>query len=133
MINLFPNKAKIPTNMVEIAARIKNLQFVNKSREDIKLLCRFNQVAALVQAIEALPGGNPLQDHPAYKAIKAQGYLRVPHIVAVTPPETPEEYADADFSPEAIERRASEGDRQTSKALNRPGAGDQKRCSEGKR
>ncbi len=118
VINLFPNKSKIPTNMVEIASRIKNIQFANKSREDIKLLSRFNEVAALVEALEALGGDNPLQDNDAYKAIRARGYFRVPNIVAVTPPETPEQFADADFSPQAIERRASEGERQTSKALD---------------
>jgi predicted acylesterase/phospholipase RssA len=118
VINLFPNKAKIPTNMFEIAARIKNLQFANKSQEDIKLLHRFNEVAALVEALEALPGGNPLQNNDAYKVIKAHGYVRVPRIIAVTPPETPEEFADADFSPEACQRRAKEGERQTMKALN---------------
>ena len=117
VINLFPNKAKIPTNMFEIAARIKNLQFANKSQEDINLLYRFNEVAALVEALENVPGGNPLQNNDAYKAIKAHGYVRVPRIVAVTPPETPEEFADADFSPEAIQKRASEGEHQTLKAL----------------
>jgi hypothetical protein len=117
VINLFPNKAKTPTNMIEIAARVKNLQFANKSQQDIKLLHRFNEVAALVEALETLPGGNPLQDHDAYKSIKAHGYVPVPRIIAVTPPETPEEYADADFSPEAIQNRASEGERQTLEAL----------------
>lgn len=38
VIDLFPNKTKIPTNMSEVAARLKNLQFANKSREDIKPL-----------------------------------------------------------------------------------------------
>jgi len=117
VINLFPNKAKIPTNMFEIAARIKNLQFANKTQEDIKLLHRFNEVAALMEALEAIPTGNPLQNDDAYKTIKARGYLRVPRIVPVTPPETPEEYADADFSPEAIQQRASAGERQTLEAL----------------
>jgi hypothetical protein len=71
VINLFPNRAKIPTNMAEIAARAKNLQFANKSQEDIKLLYRFNQVAARVEASENVPGGNPLQNNDAYTAIKA--------------------------------------------------------------
>jgi type II secretory pathway component PulL len=59
-INLFPNKAKIPTNMSELAARIKNSV---REQEDIKLLRRFNEVAALVEALETLPDGNPLRDH----------------------------------------------------------------------
>ena len=61
VVNFFPNVAKIPTNMSEIAARMKNLQFANKSLEDVKLLSRFNQVAALMQALGTFPGGNPLR------------------------------------------------------------------------
>jgi NTE family protein len=117
VVNLFPNRADIPTNMSEIAARMKNLQFANKSLEDTKLLSRFNEVAALMEALETLPEGNPLHDHKAYKAVKARGYLRVPRIVSIMPPEIPEEYDDADFSPEAIERRAKAGKSQTLKAL----------------
>jgi predicted acylesterase/phospholipase RssA len=33
--NLFPNTAAIPKNMPEVAARMKNLQFANKSFEDV--------------------------------------------------------------------------------------------------
>jgi NTE family protein len=117
VVNLFPNKADIPTNMSEIAARMKNLQFANKSLEDIKLLKRFNEVAALMEALEALPQGNPLEDNEAYKAVKAQGYLGVPRIVSIGPPEVPMEYDDADFSREAIESRARAGESQTLKAM----------------
>jgi NTE family protein len=117
VINLFPNRAAIPTNMSEIAARMKNLQFANKSLDDLKLLKRFNDVAALMEAIEALPGGNPLQDNDAYKAVEAQGYLRVPTIFQIGPPEVPDEFDDADFSREAINARARAGENQTLKAL----------------
>jgi hypothetical protein len=75
LVNLFPNKADIPTNMAEIAARMKNLQFANKSLEDTKLLHRFNEVAALMEALETLSEGNPLKDHEAYRAVKARGYV----------------------------------------------------------
>jgi NTE family protein len=117
VVNLFPNKADLPTNMPEIAARMKDLQFANKSLEDTKLLGRFNEVAALMDALEALGEGNPLKNDDAYKAVKAQGYVRVPRIISIMPPEIPEQYADADFSPEAIEKRAKAGESQTRKAL----------------
>jgi NTE family protein len=117
VVNLFPNKADLPTNMPEIAARMKDLQFANKSLEDTKLLGRFNEVAALMDALEALGEDNPLKYDDAYKAVKAQGYVRVPRIISIMPPEIPEQYADADFSPEAIEKRAKAGQSQTLKAL----------------
>jgi NTE family protein len=117
VVNLFPNRAAIPTNMSEIAARMKNLQFANKSLDDLKLLKRFNDVAALMEAIEALPDGNPLEANDAYNAVKAQGYLRVPSIFQIGPPEVPDEFDDADFSREAINARARAGENQTLKAL----------------
>jgi NTE family protein len=117
VVNLFPNKAPIPRNMFEIMARMKNLQFANKTAEDVKMMRRFNQVAGLVKALEELPGGNPLRNNPAYKAVKKQAYIRVPQIVPITTTETVHEYSDADFSPEAIKKRADEGYAQTMKAL----------------
>jgi NTE family protein len=121
LVNLFPNEAKIPTNMSEIAARIKNLQFANKSLEDVRLLNRFNEVAALMQALETFPGGNPLENDKAYKAVKRQGYLHVPRIVSIMPPDPTQQFGDADFSPEAIKKRADEGKAQTEKALKEAG------------
>ena len=117
VVNLFPNKAPIPRNLVEIAARMKDLQFANKTAEDVKLMRRINDVAKLIEAIEKLPGDDPLKRNPAYKAVKAQNYIRVPRIVPITTTETVHQFDDADFSPEAIEKRAAEGYAQTVKAL----------------
>ena len=117
VVNLFPNTAAIPKNMPEVATRMKNLQFANKSLEDVKLLERFNEVAALMQALESLPKGNPLEDHPTYQVVKSRAYLRVPRIVAITPPEATTQFGDADFSPEAIKERTKKGEEQTEKAL----------------
>jgi NTE family protein len=121
VLNLFPNTAAIPNAMPAVAARMKNLQFANKSLEDVKLLRRFNEVAALMEALESVPNGNPLEDHPAYQAIKDRGYLRVPRIVPITPPEATTQFGDADFSPEAIQERAKKGEEQTEKALKEAG------------
>jgi NTE family protein len=117
VVNLFPNKTEIPTNLSGIAARMKNLQFANKSLEDVKLLSRFNEVAALMEALETFPGGNPLKDNEAYKAVKRHGYIHVPRIVSIMPPDPTQQFGDADFSPEAIKKRADEGKAQTEKAL----------------
>jgi NTE family protein len=116
VVNLFPNKAPIPRDMTEIAARMKNLQFVNKTEQDLKLMRRFNQVAKLMQALEQFPGGNPLKDDEAYNELKKQGYIHVPRIVSITT-ETFDEFGDADFSPEGIKKRAEEGYAQAMKAL----------------
>jgi len=120
VVNLFPNRAPIPRDIFETMARIKNLQFVNKTREDVKLMKRFNQVAELIEALERLPRGNPLKNNKAYRDLKKQGYVRVPHIVSIATTDEIHQFDDADFSPEAINRRAEEGYAQTIKALKPP-------------
>lgn len=127
VVNLFPSKAPLPTNMASIMARMKNLQFANKTAEDLKLLHRINEVAALVAALEQLPGGNPLADEPAYLAIKRRGYIRVPRIVSITSAEIIEEFSDADFSPAGIQKRADAGQAETVKVLGAAAAAAERR------
>jgi predicted acylesterase/phospholipase RssA len=117
VVNLFPNKAPIPRDLQEVVARVENLQFTNKTLQDVKLLRRFNKVAKLMQALEALPQGNPLEGNPAYEDVKQEGYIYMPHIVQITPPATADQFGASDFSPEAIQKRADEGYAQTMKAL----------------
>jgi NTE family protein len=117
VVNLFPNKAPIPDSLIEVAQRVQSLQFANKTAEDLKLLRRFDQVAALMNALEALPGGNPLQDNDAYKQVKQQNYIVVPRIVSITRPNHVGAMDGSDFSQETIKRRAHEGYAQTKKAL----------------
>jgi NTE family protein len=109
VVNLFPNKGPIPDNMIGVAERMKNLQFANKTVEDLKLLARFNEVAELMEAIETLPQTHPLRQHQAYKAVKTRAYVRVPRIVSISPPEPAAEFGDADFTPETMKLRESQG------------------------
>jgi predicted acylesterase/phospholipase RssA len=120
IVNLFPKRAPLPRNMLEINARVKNLQFVNKTEQDVKLMRRFNRVVDLMEALDKLKEDNPLKDNDAYKELKKQGYLRVPRIVSITTSEAMHQFDDADFSPDAIGKRAHEGYAQTKRALQNP-------------
>jgi predicted acylesterase/phospholipase RssA len=120
IVNLFPKRAPLPRNMLEINARVKNLQFVNKTEQDVKLMRRFNRVVDLMEALDKLKEDNPLKDSDAYKELKKQGYLRVPRIVSITTSEAMHQFDDADFSPDAIGKRAHEGYAQTKRALQNP-------------
>jgi NTE family protein len=120
IVNLFPKRAPLPRNMLEINARVKNLQFVNKTEQDVKLMRRFNRVVDLMEALDKLKGDNPLKDNDAYKELKKQRYLRVPRIVSVTTNEAMHQFDDADFSPDAIGKRAQQGYALTRQALQNP-------------
>jgi len=117
VVNLFPNKAPLPQNMQEVTVRTQNLQFANKTLEDVKMLRRIDEVAGLMEALENLPGGNPLKDNPAYQAVANRHYVRVPKIISITRPEEVLGFGGSDFSPETIEQRANEGYKQTELAL----------------
>lgn len=125
VVNLFPNSGPIPDNMLAIVERMKNLQFANKTLEDIKLLCRFNEVAKLMEALESLPEDHPAKQHEAYQAVKKRGYIHIPRIITITPPEPSPEFGDADFTPEAIKKRKQRGHALALQALNHPLAAKQ--------
>ena len=88
---------------------MKNLQFANKTLDDVEMMRRINEVTELIEALEKLPGGNPLRDDPAYKVVKERGYINVPRIVSITTTEAIHQFSDADFSPEAIKKRSGRG------------------------
>lgn len=117
VVNLFPNKAPLPGNMQDVYTRAQNLQFANRTLEDVKMLQRVNEVAALMEAIDNLPDGNPLKDNPAYQRVAKRHYVRVPRIISITRPEECVGFGGSDFSPEGIEQRASEGYKLTEIAL----------------
>ena len=53
---------------MEVTQRVQNLQFANKTLKMCKMLHRIDEVAELMEAIENLPEGNPLEGNPAYEA-----------------------------------------------------------------
>jgi predicted acylesterase/phospholipase RssA len=109
VVNLFPNAAALPTNMAEVSERMMNLQFANKTSEDLRLLARFDAVASLMHELQTLPENHPIRATDAFKAVAKEHYVRVPRIVAITRPEQAGTFDGTGFSPEAIERRAAEG------------------------
>ena len=117
VVNLFPNVAPIPRTMAQVIERVQNLQFANKTAEDLKLLHRFDEIAALIEAL----GGHSVADDPAVAAalavVRARGYVRVPKIVPITRPQQLRGFDGSDFSPEAIKARADEGYARADEAL----------------
>ncbi len=121
VVNLFPNQAPVPQTMAEVAERSLNLQFANRTREDLKLMARFDEVARLVELLQGLPQDDPIRKEPAFQAILGRHYVRAPQIVDITRPEQAGAYDGMDFSPATIEARAAEGYAQTDIALERRG------------
>jgi hypothetical protein len=107
--------------MHEVTARTENLQFANRTLEDVKMLRRIDEVAELMEALENLPEGNPLKDKPAYQAVAKRHYVRLPRIISITRPDQVLGFGGSDFSPETIQQRADEGSRRRCKqTIGRP-------------
>jgi predicted acylesterase/phospholipase RssA len=114
VINLFPNAAEPPQNMAQVGQRFLNILFSNKTASDLRLLDRFNDIAALFDEIR--------RNHPDLAKSKVftdadRGYIRVPKIVPITRIAAAEFNSAGDFSPEGIDARAAEGWRAAIKAL----------------
>lgn len=117
VVNLFPNKAPLPDNLLEVNERVRNLQFANKTADDLRMLRRIDEVVELMEAIDRLAEGTALKSDPAYLAVAKRNYVRVPRIVSVTRPHQVGGFDASDFSPRTIEERAAEGYAQTKLAL----------------
>ena len=124
VVNLFPNKARLPQTMSDVVERMLNLQFANRTQQDVKLMKRFNQVVDLMEEIARDPGSETVKSSQAYQKLLARNYTKVPAIVEITRAESAAGYDGSDFSAVAIARRADEGYRQTEKALSKPLAAD---------
>ena len=110
VVNLFPNSAQIPSTMLEVGRRMLNLMFANRTKQDLRLLERFNQVADLIELLDRKqPQNSPIRDEDAFKDVFKNGYSRVPHVIEITR-QTPAGGSDAfNFSPEGIQACAAEG------------------------
>ncbi len=123
VVNLFPNKGAVPATMGDVGQRILNLLFANKTRSDLKLLKRFNGVAALLELIESDERWKDLRATEAYAAAN-RGYITVPNVIEITRAKPADGHSSGDFSPATIAELARQGaeDALAALALNDEGA-----------
>ena len=116
VVNLFPNRGDVPATMADVGQRILNLLFANKTRSDVKLLKRFNGVAALIELIQSDDRWKDLRATEAYAAAN-RGYITVPHIIEITRTKPADGHSSGDFSPATIAELARQGAEDASAAL----------------
>ncbi|HEY4265193.1 MAG TPA: patatin-like phospholipase family protein [Micropepsaceae bacterium] len=110
VVNLFPNAGDVPKNMAQVSQRILNLLFANKTRSDLKLLGRFNHVAALMDLINSDERWAELRKTDEFAGAN-KGYIVVPDIVESTHSAAAAGSSSGDFSPDAIAMLADAGER----------------------
>lgn len=119
VVNLFPNAGEIPRNMAQVSQRILNLLFANKTRSDLKLLSRFNRVAALMDLINSDERWAELRKTDEF-AKADKGYIVVPDIVEITHSASAESRSSGDFSPATISALAKQGEIDARAQLHMP-------------
>ena len=113
-VNLLPNAAAVPRNMTEVGTRMLNLMFANRTKQDVKQLRRFNEVAELVGRLrdEKFKGFPEIAE-----VIGKLDYVRIPNIIEITRPKEATDTDGIDFSPAGIAARADEGQADADRAL----------------
>ena len=117
VVNLFENHGIVPGNMLDVSNRFLNLIFANKTRGDLALMKRFNDLVTLAQALpEEIKSTAALQ--PLLEKLNTYKYIPV---LAITPEDgaldTARSGGSSDFSAEGIERRATLGWAQADRSL----------------
>jgi predicted acylesterase/phospholipase RssA len=108
VVNLFPNAGEIPVDMAGVSQRMLDLMFANKTLSDLKLLARFNAIAALLKHIRETPGLEALAQDPVFAAAD-RGYVHVPEVVSITRQGPTANGAWSDFSADGIRALAQLG------------------------
>ena len=108
VIELFPMRSKIPTNLIEVQDRVAQLIFSSKLILDEHLFGKVNAFVDLIQQIDqALPPESALRQLPGYQELKRHKKIDSFLVLTSTTPEATS--GASDFSLSSIERRIAAG------------------------
>jgi NTE family protein len=108
VIELFPMRAKVPTNLIEVQDRVTQLIFSSKLMLDEHLFARMNDYVDLIQKIDqALPPESTLRQHPGYQELRS--HRRIDSFFVLTSTTPGSASGASDFSQAAIERKIAAG------------------------
>jgi NTE family protein len=108
VIELFPMRSKVPTNLIEVQDRVTQLIFSSKLILDEQLFEKMNAFVDLIQQIDqALPPESTLRQHPGYRELKR--HQKIDSFLVITSTTPGATSGASDFSQAAIERRIAAG------------------------
>jgi NTE family protein len=108
VIELFPMRAKVPTNLIEVQDRVTQLIFSSKLILDEQLFAKMNDYVDLIQKIDlALPPDSPLRQHPGYQELKR--HRKIDSFLVITSTTPGSASGASDFSQATVERKVAAG------------------------
>lgn len=108
VIELFPMRAEVPTNLVEVQDRVTQLIFSSKLMLDEHLFEKMNAYVDLIGKIDqALPPESTLRQHPGYQELKR--HRKIDSFLVITSTTPGSASGASDFSQATVERKIAEG------------------------
>lgn len=124
VIELFPQRSKLPTNLIEVQDRVTQLTFSSKLVLDEDLFDKMHDYIDLMQQLDqTLPPESTLRQHPGYQDLKRHKKIDSFLVINATTPESAS--GASDFSQDAIERRIIAGYQDTITQLKERSPQDQ--------
>ena len=127
VVDLFPKRGKVPKTMLDVADRMVELQFANKTEADVAMARKIN---ALVLAVKTLAGGDAESVFANPALAEVAKYRVFDNIIAITNDHPEPVSSSSDFSRAAVERRIAAGydDARRTLAKTPPGAAETARA-----
>ncbi len=108
VIELFPMRSKVPTNLIEVQDRVIQLFFSSKLILDEQLFEKMNDFVDLIRQIDqALPPESTLRQHPGYRELNR--HRKIDSFLVLTSTTPGATSGASDFSQATIERRITSG------------------------
>jgi predicted acylesterase/phospholipase RssA len=120
VMNLFPNRGRVPTNMLEVLDRAFEIVFSNKLQMDVKTAKKVDEFVEVLQEIERhLPEDvmRRLGDNPAYQHMKK--YKLIKNLITITDDSATPVFGPFDFSRASIAARIAAGQEAAESAFHR--------------
>ncbi|WED44622.1 patatin-like phospholipase family protein [Legionella cardiaca] len=115
VVNLFPCRGKIPTNMIEVFDRVFEIIFSNKIRFNLELTAKVNDYIEVINEIEKLiPENSAIKKLPGYKRLINYKYIQ--NIIYIENEDPESVAAPFDFSRKSIQKRIEAGYRDAGSA-----------------
>ncbi len=104
VVDLFRNRAEIPTNLLGVLWRTFEIMFSSKLKQDLKIYRKLNAHIELLEEVSrALPETSPVRKHPGFKALTR--YRKIDRLTVIHNNDIGDAGGPADFSKSAISRR----------------------------
>jgi NTE family protein len=117
MVELFPQKGKVPKNMPDVFDRMIEMTFQSKISFDKKMYQRTSDYIDFINELnETLPKDSRLRDAPAFKQLMS--YSKISKLTMIQHSDPENLLGASDFTEKTINQRIAQGYRDTKEQLN---------------